>query len=473
MTPDTWAVVLAAGEGKRMRSERAKVLHPLGGRPLVSYPVALARGLGLGGVVVVVGAQGEAVRAALGEASDLRYAVQPEPRGTADALAHARLALPAGVRRILVLSGDVPLLRRETAERLLDHHRRSRAAATLLTMVPADPSGYGRVLRRGGARGPVRAVVEEADATPAQRRCREVNAGVYCFDAGPLWPALERIGADNAAGERYLTAVIAHLVRRGRRVEALRVPDPVEVAGVNDRRQLAELEAVLRRRALERLMAEGVTVLDPASTYVGPDVRVGPDAVLYPGVVLEGDTVVGAGSVVGTGCQLRDAVVGARVQLRPYSVLHGAVVEDEATVGPFAHLRPGSVVRPRARIGNFVELKEATVGAGAKVPHLSYVGDAWVGEEANLGAGTITCNYDGVQKHRTHIGARAFIGTHASLVAPVVVGDGAYVGAGSVITRDVPPGALAVGRAPQVIKEGWVARRRRRASGQGQDASTP
>jgi bifunctional UDP-N-acetylglucosamine pyrophosphorylase/glucosamine-1-phosphate N-acetyltransferase len=455
-------VILAAGEGKRMRSERVKVLHPLGGRPLIAYPVAVARALDARGIVVVVGAQGDQVRAALGEAADLRFADQKGARGTAHALAMARPLVAGDATEILLLYGDVPLLCTETAARLLARHRAARAAATVATFVPADPTGYGRIVRRGGSRGRVRKIVEERDATAVERRIREVNSGIYCFDAASLWTALARVAPDNDQRELYLTDVVGLLAARRRRVETFRVDDPLEVAGVNDRRQLAELEAVVRQRTLRRLMAAGVTVLDPASTYVDVEVDVGTDAVLYPGVRLEGRTAIGRDSAIGTGCQLRDVRVGDGVTLQPYCVLAESVVEDRAVLGPFAHLRPGSVVRAAAKIGNFVELKKSVVGRGAKVPHLSYVGDATVGDDANLGAGTITCNYDGARKHRTVIGARAFVGTNTSLVAPVTIGDEAYVGAGSVVTRDVPAGALAVERAPLQINEGWTARRRAR-----------
>jgi bifunctional UDP-N-acetylglucosamine pyrophosphorylase/glucosamine-1-phosphate N-acetyltransferase len=453
----TWAVILAAGEGKRMRSRQAKVLHRLAGRPLIAYPVALARAVGARGTVVVVGHQGELVRAALSTAApgdDLRFVEQKEQRGTGHALTMAKGTVPGDATEVLLLYADVPLLGLATVERALAHHRRTRAAATVLTFTPAEPTGYGRIVRRGGRRGPVVAIVEERDATAAQRRLRECNSGIYVFDPRWLWPALDR-----------LAPVVAQLARARRRVEAVAVDDPREVAGVNDRRQLAELDGVLRRRILDRLMDDGVTVLDPGATYVEADVAVGRDTVLYPGVRLEAGTVIGEGCVIGTGCQLTRATLGDGVSLKAYSVVEDAVIEAEAAVGPFARLRPRSVVRAGARIGNFAEINRSTIGRRAKVPHVSYVGDATVGEGANIGAGTITCNYDGVAKHETHIGDRAFVGTNSSLVAPLRVGDDAYVGAGSVITKDVPSGALAVGRAQQVVKEGWTERRRRRASG--------
>jgi bifunctional UDP-N-acetylglucosamine pyrophosphorylase/glucosamine-1-phosphate N-acetyltransferase len=465
---EMWAVVLAAGEGKRMRSRRAKVLHSLAGRPLVAYPVALARAVGAAGVVVVVGHQGEAVRAslaALAADGDLRFAEQTVQRGTGHALLVAREAIPEPAGEILLLYADVPLLGEATVNHLLAHHRRTRAAATVLTFTPADPTGYGRILRRGGRRGRVVGIVEERDATAAQRRLTECNSGVYCFDPRAVWPALDRVEPDNDQGELYLTDVVGLLARRQRRVEAVHVDDPMEVAGVNDRRQLALLEGVLRGRTLDRLMGEGVTVLDPAVTYVEPGVRVGADTILYPGVRLEGRTVIGEACVIGTGCQLTDVTLGDRALLRPYCVAEGAVIEADVKLGPLARLRPGTVIEAGADIGNFIEIKKSTIGRGVKAHHVGYLGDTTVGEGANIGAGMVICNYDGVRKHQTRIGARAFVGTNSSLVAPLTVGEGAYIGAGSVITKDVPPGALAVGRAHQVIKEGWAARRRARRAG--------
>jgi len=459
----TWAVILAAGEGKRMRSRRAKVLHHLAGRPLIAYPAALASAVGAAGTVVVIGHQGQAVREALGAGTDgtLRFAEQKEQRGTGHALLMARGAVPEAAREILLLYADVPLLESATVERLLAHHRARRAAATVLTFTPSDPTGYGRIVRKG-RRGPVVGIVEERDTTAAQRRLAECNSGIYCFDARALWPALDRLSPGNDQAELYLTDVIALLARGRRRVESVHADDPLEVAGVNDRRQLAELDAVVRERTLARLMIEGVTVLDPRATYVEADVAVGRDTVLYPGVRLAGQTTIGEACVVGTGCQLTDVTLADRVTLRPYSVLERSTVEESATIGPFARLRPGSVIGAGAEVGNFIEIKQATLGRRVKAHHVGYIGDATVGEAANIGAGTVTCNYDGERKNETRIGARAFVGTHSSLVAPLTIGEDAYVGAGSVITKDVPPGALAIGRAPQVVKEGWVERRRAR-----------
>jgi bifunctional UDP-N-acetylglucosamine pyrophosphorylase/glucosamine-1-phosphate N-acetyltransferase len=457
-------VILAAGEGKRMRSGRPKVLHLLGGQPLVRYPVALAREAGVAGTVVVVAPGADPLRTALADLG-VHFVAQPVPRGTGDALLRARAAVPETATELLLLYGDVPLLRQETLAALLARHRTRRAAATVLTFVPADPTGYGRV-RRGRDRR-VRAIVEERDATPAERRVRECNSGIYCFDVRQLWPALEAVARHaprNAQGEVYLTDVVGQLTRGGRRVEALGVEDPQEVAGVNDRRQLARLEALLRSRVLDGLMAAGVTIVDPATTYVDVTVAVGRDTLLHPGVRLAGRTSVGEGCSIGTGCQVTDTTLGDRVTLRPYCVLDESRVEADATLGPFARLRRGTLVERGADIGNFIEIKQATIGRRVKAHHVGYIGDATVGEGANIGAGVITCNYDGMRKHQTRIGARAFVGTNASLVAPLTIGDDAYVGAGSVITKDVPSGALAVERAPQLVKEGWTGRRRARPS---------
>ena len=452
------AVILAAGESKRMRSSRPKALHLLGGRRLIDYPVRVARALGARVVVVVVGRGAEAVRAAVGEAPDLAYVEQKERLGTAHALLQARGACGDGAGAVLVLPGDQPLMSEVLLRALVDHHRSTSAAATLLTAEVEDPAGYGRVIREGGRPA---AIIEQRDATAAQRAIREIGTSTYCFDARRLWPALDRVTPQNDQGEYYLTDVVSILAASGARVEALAAPDPEECMGINDRKQLAEAAAALRRRTLERLMVEGVTILDPAATYVDDTVAVGADTVIYPGAVLEGATAIGAECVVGPGCHVTGSRIGDRVTLRPYCVLSDAVVEAEAQLGPFCHLRPQSHVGAGAKIGNFVELKKAKIGRGAKVPHLSYVGDATVGDKANIGAGAITCNYDGADKHETVIGAGAFVGTNSSLVAPVTIGAGAYVGAGSVITKSVPPGALAVARARQEMREGWVARKKK------------
>lgn len=455
------AVILAAGEGKRMRSRHPKVLHRLCGRPLLDYALRAVGALA-SRIVLVVGPDAGEVLALAG--AGVRAVEQRERRGTGDAVRRAREACGAGT--ILVVPGDVPLLGAETLAALARRHEASGAAATVLTAVVDAPRGYGRVLRQDGR---VTAIVEERDATDAQRAVREINTSVYAFRAPDLWGALEQVRPDNDQGEYYLTDVIGILVRGGRPVGALAVADPVEALGVNDRRQLAALAAVQRARILDRLMEAGVTVVDPATTHVDDTVTIGPDTVLGPGVVIEGATTIGRDCVIGPGCQLAGCQLGEGVLLRPYCVLRQAVVEDGAQLGPFCHLRPEAHIGPGAHIGNFVEVKKSRLGRGAKANHLAYIGDATVGERVNIGAGVITCNYDGVAKHRTSIGDGAFVGTNASLVAPITIGEGAYVAAGSVVTKDVPPGALAVERSQQLVKEGWAARRaQRRAAAPGE-----
>jgi len=449
------AIILAAGEAKRMRSARPKVLHALCGRPLIAYPVGTARTLGAR-VVVVVGRAADEVRASIAPEAAASFVEQKERLGTGHAVLQTHVACGDAPGTILVLPGDVPLLSEATLRRLVEHHVASRAAATLLTAEVADPGGYGRVVREQGR--PI-GIVEHRDATGAQRAIREIGTSVYCFDAQRLWPALAQVTPDNEQHEYYLTDVIGILHRQGERLEAVVTDDPSECLGVNDRRQLAELGAIMRRRILDRLMAAGVTVIDPATTYVDDTVTIGRDTVLHPNVSLAGRTAVGAECVVSAGCQVTDATIADGVLLKPYCVLAESIVEAGAQLGPFCHLRPLSHVGPNAKIGNFVELKKSKIGRGSKVPHLSYVGDTQMGEGVNVGAGTITCNYDGVKKHETVIGDRVFVGTNSSLVAPLTIGEGAYVAAGSVITKDVPPGSLAVARGRQETREGWVSRK--------------
>jgi len=440
-----------------MRSARPKVLHSLCGRPLIAYPVNTARAVGAR-VVIVVGRAADEVRAAVAAGAGAGFVEQKERLGTGHAVLQAHVACGDGPGTILVLPGDVPLLTEATLRRLVDHHVQTGAAATLLTAEVADATGYGRVVREQGR--PV-GIVEHRDATAAQRQVREIGTSVYCFDAPRFWPALAQVTPENEQHEYYLTDVIGILHRQGQRLEAVLAEDPSECLGVNDRKQMAELGAIMRRRILDRLMVAGVSVIDPANTYVDDTVTVGPDTVLQPGVILEGRTTVGAECVVSTGCHVSDTTLGDRVLLKPYCVLSESTVEEGAQLGPFCHLRPASHVGAKAKIGNFVELKKSRIGRGSKVPHLSYVGDTQMGDGVNIGAGTITCNYDGVAKHETVIGDGVFVGTNSSLVAPLTIGEGAYVAAGSVITKNVPPGALAVARGRQETREGWVARKQK------------
>lgn len=439
-----------------MKSDLPKVLHPVAGRPMVGYVVDAVRALEPGVIVVVVGYRAEKVRAYLGDG--LTYALQEPQLGTGHAFVVGQEALGADEADILLVYGDIPLARAETLRRLLDHHRATGAAATILTAVTEVPTGYGRVVRDPGS-GCVQRIVEEADATLDEQAIREINTGIYCFKLPEVLPLLDRLTAANRQKELYLVDLIALMAGQGDLVEALVAGDPGEVAGVNSRGQLAQAEARCRAGILDALMGSGVTVVDPASTYVDWGVEIGPDTVLEPGTILRGRTRIGRDCVIGPWSQLVDTVVadGCRVWA---SVVEASELERGASVGPFSRLRAGTRVGQEARVGNFAELKNTAVGRGAKVPHHSYVGDSEIGAEANIGAGVVVVNYDGLNKHRTRIGDAAFIGCNTNLIAPVEVGDGAYTAAGSTVTLDVPPGSLAVARSGQRNLEGWVDRRR-------------
>jgi len=443
-----------------MRSGLAKVIHRAAGRTLLEWVLAALRPLDLDDVVVVVGHQADDVAATLPDG--VRSVVQDPQRGTADAVGRGVAALGDTSGTVLVVPGDMPLLRAGTLAALLARHAAGAAAATVLTSRVEDPTGYGRVVRDGDD---VVAIVEERDADEPQRRIHEINTSVYAFAADALAGALQEVRADNAQGEYYLTDVVGILVGAGRRVGAVEAPAE-EAAGVNSHAQLAAAAAALRRRINEHWMAEGVWMLDPTRVYLDADVRLGAGVRLHPDVILSGGTHVGDGAEIGPSVHAVDATIGARARVR-FAVLERAEVGADVVVGPFTYLRPGAVLAPGAKAGTFVEIKNSTVGARSKVPHLSYVGDATIGEDSNLGAGTITCNYDGVEKHRTVIGDRVFIGSDTMLVAPVEVGDDAYTGAGSVVTQDVSPGALAIERSSQREVPGYAERRRRRAEERG------
>lgn len=450
--------VLAAGQGKRMHSDLPKVLHPVAGRPMVGYVIDAARSLDPSRLVVVVGYQADQVRSYLGP--EVSYAVQERQLGTGHALLAARSALGDDEEADLVLLyGDLPLVTGPTLAALVAEHRRQGAAATVLTATVADPQGYGRIVRGSAGTGPISRIVEEADATPVERAIHEINTGIYCFRLPLVFPYLEALTGDNRQGELYLVDVIALLLQDGHPVATLTAPDPAEVEGVNSRRQLARAEQVRREELVGRLMDGGVTVLDPATTYVDWGVSVGHDTVIEPGSVLRGRTRVGTGCHLGPWAYLVDAEVGAGCRVWA-SVVEGSRVGDGASVGPYSRLRPGTVIGSRARVGNFAELKNTQVGERAKVQHHSYVGDADIGPDVNIGAGTVVVNYDGQKKHRTVIGSAAFIGCNSNLVAPVEVGAGAYTAAGSTVVQDVPPGHLAVARTRQRNIAGWVQRRR-------------
>ena len=457
---DLCAVVMAAGQGTRMRSDLVKVLHPLNGLPMVCHILESCRRLGIKRTLVVIGHQAGQVRETLASlAGWVEFIHQTEQRGTAHAVLQAELALQGFDGHVLVLSGDVPLLSDALVERLVATHLSERADATLVTTRLPNPGGYGRILR--DRRGAFRAIVEELEATPAQRRVTEINAGIYCFRAPRLFAALHLVKPSSVKKELYLPEVLPILRKTGGkaggRIATVLAEDPREVLGINTRAELAEAYGILRARIVNHLMAEGVTCLDPASVHVSSLASVGRDSTLYPNAQLEGHTRIGEGCTIHAGCRVRDSHLGNRVTALDGCVILDSEIADECVIGPYAHLRPGSHLKRKVRVGNFVEVKKSVLGEGSKAPHLSYVGDSTVGDRVNIGAGTITCNYDGFAKHQTIIEDEAFIGSNSSLVAPVKIGRGAIVAAGSAITQEVPPDALAFGRAMQVNKEGRAA----------------
>jgi bifunctional UDP-N-acetylglucosamine pyrophosphorylase/glucosamine-1-phosphate N-acetyltransferase len=456
--PDCAAVILAAGKSTRMRSRLPKPLHPVCGLPLARHIVEACRGAGVSRIVVIVGHEADAVRAGLGD--DVEYAVQEQQRGSGDAARAAEPLLGNFNGTVLVLAGDVPLLRAQTLSRLLDHHHAAGAKATLLTAVLEDPTGYGRIVRQED--GSVARIVEHKDATPEERAIKEWNPSIYCFDGPGLWERLARVRPNNAQGEYYLTDVIGLLSGEGARVEAISTDDPSEVLGVNNRVELAEVGRILRRRILTDLMLAGVTITDPDNTYVDAGVSVGQDTVLHPQTFLHAGTEIGEGCVIGPFTRILNSRVGNETTILASQVTD-CRIGSRVKIGPYAHLRPGCDLADGVKIGDFVELKNATLGEKVSASHLAYIGDAEVGAGTNIGAGVITCNYDGLRKHRTTIGANAFIGTNTTLIAPVTVGDGAFTAAASAITQDVPPDALALGRTRQQNKPDWARLRRERA----------
>ena len=451
------AVVLAAGEGKRMRSATAKVLHPLAGRPLLEHVLGTAAVLGPQRTIVVVGRDAADVKHLVGDRAEC--VVQEQQLGSGHAALQARAALADFVGDLVLLCGDVPLLRASTLEALLARHRSSSSLATVLTMVVDDPTGYGRVLAEGDGR--VR-IVEHRDANGAERAVREVNTGTYCFDAQFLFRALAELGNDNAQGEYYLTDVMEAASRSGA-AAAVCVGDASEGAGINSRSDLAYAEGLLRRRLVERWQEQGVTFVDPATAYLSAGCTIGPDTIVGPNVRLEGATAIGEACTLEGNAYLQDTVVEKGARVRWGVVADRARIGAGAIVGPYAHLRPQADLGDDVHIGNFVEVKKSTIGKRSKANHLSYIGDSTIGEDVNVGAGTITCNYDGFAKHRTVIGDRVQIGSDTQLVAPVELGDDVYVAAGSTVTKDVEAGALVFNEKPQRTRGGWVESFRRRA----------
>ena len=449
-------IILAAGLGTRMKSALAKALHLLAGSPLIQHVLAAASGIEPEKIVLVLGHQADKVRNVVKPFSP-EIVLQAEQLGTGHAVLQASEAIAAASGPVLVLCADTPLLTGKTLRDVIDLHRTSRAAITLVTAVPENPFGYGRVVR--GKSGVLR-VVEEKDATAREKKIREINAGIYCFDRKFLLSSLDRIGKNNAQGEYYLPDAVGQAVRKKLRVSAYLCDDADEVLGVNSRRDLSYAETVMRRRINERWMVEGVTMLDPGTTFVGSEVSLGRDTVLYPQVRIEGKTTIGEGCTIYPGSRIVDSVIANNATVKDCSVIEESTIASGASVGPFAHLRPGSLIGEGAKIGNFVEVKKSVIGEGSKANHLSYIGDATVGRGVNIGAGVITCNYDGYVKHPTVIEDEVFVGSDVQFVAPVRVGRGALIAAGATITHNVPPDALAISRTPQENREGFASRRR-------------
>lgn len=448
-------IVLAAGEGTRMKSDLPKVLQPVAGRPMLAHVLDACEQLSPERRLIVVGHKHEQVLAWLG--GDAGTVHQREQRGTGHAVLITEPFMGEFEGPVLVLAGDIPLIEPDTLRTLVDIYNQDRPAAIILTAVPEDPFSYGRVLRDEA--GVVDRIVEEKDATAGEKAVKEINAGIYCFDRRRLYGALASIKNENRQSEFYLTDVVAILRSRGETVLAHRA-DANEIMGVNSRAELAGAEAVMQGRLRRRLMDNGATFVLPETTYLTADVQIEPDATILPGCWLEGKTRIGRGARIGPGARIIDSVIGAGATVQ-YAVLNDCVAEEEVDIGPYCSIRPGTVLRRGAKAGTFVEIKKSEIGKGSKVPHLSYIGDAAIGEGVNVGAGSITCNYDGAHKHRTIIEDGAFIGSDTMLIAPVRIGSGAVTGAGSSITKDVPPDSLAVERSDQKVVPGWAKKRRK------------
>ena len=449
---DLHVVILAAGKGTRMKSARPKVMHQVAGRPMIDSVLRTAASLSPKTTTVVAGHMKELLRAGLAHHPHLSFATQEPQLGTGHALLQTAGILEKQTGSVLLLSGDVPLLRLETVKELVTKHEEANAAATVLTALVEQPYGYGRIVR---TRGKVSRIVEERDASPVQRKIKEINSGVYVFALAPLFGALRTLATGNAQGEYYLTDLMATYRRRKLGVEAMIIEGSNEIRGINSRSELAEASRIVRQKKNEELMAAGVTIEDPATTYIDEDVVVGADTVIHPGVHLEGRTEIGQACEIHAGVRIINSVVDDRVTVLNFCVISGSHLGPGVSVGPFAHIRPDSNLGEGVRIGNFVEVKKSALGKGSKALHLSYLGDALIGESVNVGAGTITCNYDGKTKSQTVIEDGAFIGSDSQLVAPVRVGKGAYVGSGTTIREDVPPGSLAVSAGKQRNITDW------------------
>jgi bifunctional UDP-N-acetylglucosamine pyrophosphorylase/glucosamine-1-phosphate N-acetyltransferase len=440
-------VILAAGKGTRMKSDLVKVLHPVAGSPMLSYPLDLARALKPSRLIVVVGFQAGLVQEKF-KAEDLNMVLQNEQLGTGHAALAAKPALGGFRGSVLILSGDVPLLTEETVGEFLKAHQNRQAALSVMTVELKNPKGYGRVFQN--ADGSLLRITEEEDLKPGEEQVREINTGIYCVDADFLFSALSHVTTQNAQKEYYLTDIVALANSEKKRAFPFRVEDPLEAMGINTRVELARANRCMREKIVERHMMDGVTFIDPETAYIDREVKIGRDSVIYPNCHLLGRTSLGNGCVIEPGCKITDTWIGKRVTIKACSVISSCRIEDQVEVGPFAHLRPETLLREGSKIGNFVEVKKSVIGQGTKANHLSYIGDAILGEKINVGAGTITCNYDGKKKHPTVIEDGVFIGSNTALVAPIKVSRNSVIGAGSTITKEVPPDTLAVARGKQV-----------------------
>ena len=447
------AIVLAAGMGTRMKSGLVKVMHPLAGPPMIAWPVAAAFEAGVDSCVLVVGHQEDKVRAHFADRPEVAFALQSEQLGTGHAVRCAMPELGEGPGTVLILCGDTPLIRAATLKGMLEAHQESGAAVTVMTATLEEPFGYGRIVKVADAY--ITAITEEKDASDEERLIREVNAGVYCVDREFLEEAVAHLDNNNAQGEYYLTDVVRQAAQQGLKCLSYVVADAEEITGVNDRVQLAEAGRVLRSRINRELMLSGVSMIDPLTVYVERGVLIGRDSVIYPGVTIAGATVIGERCEIGQGALIRSCTVGDDVVVKAGSVMEQSKVGEAVAIGPMAHLRPGSELSAHVKIGNFVETKKVFMGEGSKASHLTYLGDATIGSNVNIGCGTITCNYDGVKKHQTVIEDDVFVGSDVQFVAPVTIGRNSLIAAGTTVTVSVPPDSLAIARAPQVNKEGW------------------
>ena len=462
---DVAAIILAAGLGKRMKSDTPKVLHPVAGRPMLFYPVQVIKNLGLKKAIIIVGHKAEKVMEILDSElrtpnSELKFVKQEPQLGTGHAVLCAENVLKAWKGDILILSGDVPLITKQTILGLLDLHAKKKAAISFISTVIADPSGYGRVLR--DENNSVKRIVEDKDSSIEEKAINEINTGIYCINAQFLFSGLKNIKRENAQGEYYLPDLIEMAAKAKQKVACLTHIDPAEVMGINNRIELAQANGVMRERINNELMLSGVSLIDPETTYIHYGVKIGKDTTIYPNVFLEGNTNIGKGCLIEQGCMIQNSHIGDGSKIKSNSVIESSEIGGQVSIGPFARIRPDSTIGDGARIGNFVEVKKSRIGRGTKANHLSYLGDAIIGKDVNIGAGTITCNYDGVKKHQTIIEDGAFIGSDTQLIAPVKVGKNAYIGSGSTITKNVPPGSLALSRIEQRVVEGWALKRRKR-----------